>query len=183
MSLKSIINDYKNKNQIKKKEINNKIELEKLKKNPIEKIGIKSILQEYKTQIEAKGFLSKELIKNKIDSESLMDKIIIPAFEDLRIEFEKYGEERKSNINTKPSQSSLIVFCNGKQEFIYRISIKNDNNNFKINAITYHINPEGEISLGKDERIFSEKRLYQISENDFKNDFYTKYRIYLLSNV
>jgi hypothetical protein len=184
MGLKSILIDYKNKKQAKKKEVSFKHELEQLKKHPpVEKSGLKSLLAEYKTHIAAKKLLDDELVQNEIAPETLMNKVIIPAFENLSREFEKYGEERKATVNSKASQASLIVFCNDHQEYIYRITIKNDKDNYKIFAVTYQINPDGEISDGYEECLFTEKKLNQVNEDDLKNDFYNRYRIYLLAGV
>ncbi len=164
MSLKNIFSDYKN------------------KKNP-ENIGIKSILQEYKNHVKAKNAEYENEIKQAVVAETFMNKIIFPAFEKLRIEFTEDGDERKADVNIRDIQASVTVFCNNIQEFIYRVSIKKSENDFQVSSFTYHINSDGEISDGKEERLFAGKKVFEIGEEEIRMDFYTKYRTYLLSRV
>jgi hypothetical protein len=184
MSLKNIISSYKLKRQNLKKDLANKKELMELKTNPtIKKLGLKNILEEYKTHIQAKKILSTELIQKEINLDSFMNMILIQAFEHLNKEFEEFGEERKSKITIKPLQVSITIYNMDTQEYIYRITVKNDNNKFQINANIYSFNTSGELTQGNEEKLFKEKNMKQITEDDILNDFYTRFREYLLSTV
>jgi hypothetical protein len=184
MGLLDIFRDVKNKdNQNDPKDQKN---LPQLKKGPQEKIGIKSILREYNKKIKDNNDKAEKIIHASVTAEILMNKLINPAFEKLRQEFEEDGEERKAEFNFKEPQSILTVFCNNSREYIFKVTLKNAapagyENDFQLNAITYHFNSAGELSNGKEERILSDKKITKISEEDIRNDFYTKYRDYLLS--
>lgn len=187
MGLKNIFDAFNNKKNGKQdKESNNK-ESSMLKKgSSFEKMDIKSILKEFKDQEKAKNSEADKVIKKKIYVDNFMDKVIISAFEKLITEFEEVGGERKAQLTTNALQSSLTVFCNDDTEYIYKISIENEDrpgngNELKINLITFLYNSDNVPSNGKKEIIFAGKKINNISEEDIRNDFYTRYRDYLLA--
>jgi hypothetical protein len=184
MKIKDIIESYKSKKQ----ELKNKSELKEIKKSipkpEKNEQGIKNILFEYKNKIKEKE--QKEVIKGKQDElnvEVFFKEVVNHAFENLKEEFDKYGEDRIVQLNFKPLQTSLTVYCEQKQEYIYRITIKNGPENPSANIIIYHITPDGEISTGKEEKLLTNKKIEEITEEDVRKDFYSRYKDYLMSLV
>ncbi len=182
MKIKDIIEAYKNKKQ----DLKNKHELKEIKKHAKKndsESGIKGILSEYKNKLKEKD--QKEEIKvrqNALEVDTFLQKIVNTAFNNLKDEFDNYGEERTVQLNVKLLQISLTVYYEQKQEYIFRIIIKNDNE-FSANLIIYHIEPNGEISTGKEEKLLPAKKIQEITEEDIRKNFYKRYKDYLMSLV
>lgn len=133
------------------------------------KLNIKAILDEYKS-------------KNSIKQSETLKEIIINALSAIEKEFTDYNSERIAKTDFKDIQFSLLVYNEEIQEYIYRITLKKENNIPIISIISYEIN-NGNIESANEEKISILEDKKFSDESNIRNDFYTKYRNFLMSKL
>ena len=96
-------------------------------------------------EIEAKRQEKRKIMKR------FMKKEVLPAFEDLKDELQRY--KRECDVDSKKDWAALVVRHKKKKEMVYEINVNVDDSHLRVSKSIYMPNDKGKLKLGVEGKI------------------------------
>lgn len=146
-------------------------------------MSIKDILNNYQNQSKLsrddKQEESLNLHETEEKSKEFIEKIINPAFDKLKEEFDR--TDRKAVIESKASSyyASVTIYKDNIKEFYYEINLRADENNYWLMLVYHHIKHNGTFYYFPEQELSFNKANEEISEAEIRQDFYNRYQEFM----
>lgn len=150
-------------------------------------MSIKEILTEYNEKLQLK-LLEEQELKNKLlfkqkMADNLLEQTLMPSFKILKEEFAQHGFGRVAQIKKGDYEIDLIIEFEEKDEFTYKVVLEQLEHSLQANLYIHHIGFNNIIIHGIKEKFLNGIALEQITPNLILEDFYTRYKKFLLGRV